>query len=284
MNTLVFVFVLAALIGFLVLSAAKFAKYSKWSTHSRFDLYPIPKETGRGVYGGSFYEEDEWWTKERKVDHVAEMIDVMKEMIFIRKLFVSQRGLWVPSFLFHGGIYVMLAWSICLFIPAFWPLDWVVAVMNVVGVIGFGCATLGAAILLVLRITREDLRVFTTPEEYFNLIAILVVLISGIYCWTNVANVYFVAHQVFTLSATNLEPIVLVHLVLMGALMIYIPISKMGHYAGKFFCFRSVFWDNNPNLAGSETEKKMKAAAAVPATTKWSAPHCQPAPAKDSEE
>ena len=59
MNTLVFVFVLVALIGFLALSAAKFAKYAKWSTHSRFDLYPIPKESG-WVYGGSFYEEDEW--------------------------------------------------------------------------------------------------------------------------------------------------------------------------------------------------------------------------------
>ena len=97
-------------------------------------------------------------------------------------------------------------------------------------------------------------------------------------------DVFTVAHQVLTLDAANIAPIVLVHLVLMGALMIYIPISKMGHYAGKFFCFRSVFWDNNPNMVGSATEKKMKAAAAQPVTTKWSAPHCQPAPAKDSEE
>lgn len=283
MNTLVFVFVLVALIGFLALSAAKFAKYAKWSTHSRFDLYPIPKESGRGVYGGSFYEEDEWWTKERKVDHAAEMIDVMKEMIFIRKLFISQRGMWVPSFMFHFGIYIMLAWSFCLFIPAFWPIDWVVAVMSFVGILGFAMTTIGAAILLIQRITREDLRVFTTPEEYFNLIAILVVLITGIYCWMNY-DVFTVAHQVLTLDAANIAPIVLVHLVLMGALMIYVPISKMGHYAGKFFCFRSVFWDNNPNMVGSETEKKMKAAAAQPVTTKWSAPHCQPAPAKDSEE
>ena len=199
------------------------------------------------------------------------------------KLFISQRGMWVPSFMFHFGIYIMLAWSFCLFIPAFWPIDWVVAVMSFVGILGFAMTTIGAAILLIQRITREDLRVFTTPEEYFNLIAILVVLITGIYCWMNY-DVFTVAHQVLTLDAANIAPIVLVHLVLMGALMIYIPISKMGHYAGKFFCFRSVFWDNNPNMVGSATEKKMKAAAAQPVTTKWSAPHCQPAPAKDSEE
>lgn len=283
MNTLVFVFVLAALIGFLVLSAAKFAKYAKWSTHSRFDLYPIPKESGRGVYGGSFYEEDEWWTKERKVDHGAEMIDVMKEMVLIRKLFVSQRDLWFPSFLFHFGIYIMLAWSICLFIPAFWPVNWVVSIMSFVGSVGFAMTSFGAMWLLVLRITREDLRVFTTPIEYFNLIAIIIVLASGISSWTHV-DVFYVAHQVLTLNATGIEPMVLVHMVMLGALMIYIPLSKMGHYAGKFFCFRSVFWDNNPNLAGSATEQKMKAAAATPVTTKWSAPHCQPAPAKDSEE
>jgi nitrate reductase gamma subunit len=277
--------VIIALLAFLVLSAVKFAKYSKWSTHSRFDLYPVPKEKGRGEYGGSFYEEDEWWTKERKVDHAAEMIDVMKEMIFIRKLFISQRNLWIPSFLFHGGIYVLMAWSICLFIPAFWPLGWVVSIMSFVGSVGFAMATVGAAWLLILRLTREDLRVFTTPQDYFNLILILVVLCTGIYCWTAGGyNVFEVARQCWTFSLVKTTPILVFHLIALSALMIYIPVSKMGHYAGKFFCFRSVFWDNNPNTAGSDTEKKMKAAGATPVTTKWSAPHAQPAPAKDTEE
>ena len=277
--------VIIALLAFLVLSAVKFAKYSKWSTHSRFDLYPVPKEKGRGEYGGSFYEEDEWWTKERKVDHAAEMIDVMKEMIFIRKLFISQRNLWIPSFLFHGGIYVLMAWSICLFIPAFWPLGWVVSVMSFVGSVGFAMATVGAAWLLILRLTREDLRVFTTPQDYFNLVLILVVLGTGIYCWTAGGyNVFEVARQCWTFSLVKTTPILVFHLIALSALMIYIPVSKMGHYAGKFFCFRSVFWDNNPNTAGSDTEKKMKAAGATPVTTKWSAPHAQPAPAKDTEE
>ena len=277
--------VIIALLAFLVLSAVKFAKYSKWSTHSRFDLYPVPKEKGRGEYGGSFYEEDEWWTKERKVDHAAEMIDVMKEMIFIRKLFISQRNLWIPSFLFHGGIYVLMAWSICLFIPAFWPLGWVVSIMSFVGSVGFAMATVGAAWLLILRLTREDLRVFTTPQDYFNLVLILVVLGTGIYCWTAGGyNVFEVARQCWTFSLVKTTPILVFHLIALSALMIYIPVSKMGHYAGKFFCFRSVFWDNNPNTAGSDTEKKMKAAGATPVTTKWSAPHAQPAPAKDTEE
>ena len=39
-----------------------------------------------------------------------------------------------------------------------------------------------------------------------------------------------------------------------------------------------------PRDYSQRTPKKMKAAAAQPVTTKWSAPHCQPAPAKDSEE
>lgn len=280
-------FVIAALVLFLILSAAKFLKYSKWSTHGRFDLYPVPKEgDGRGEYGGSLYEQDKWWEKERHVDKVAEMADVMKEMLFIRKLFVSQRSLWGPSMLFHGGIYVMMAWSVLLIISGLTQVDWVCAVVNFIGIVGFACATIGAAWLLIKRLTEVDFRNYTTPQEYFNLILILVVLVTGIYCWTAAGySPNEVAGMLFgTVPAKELSGIVVFHLILMGLLMIYIPVSKMGHYAGKFFAFRSVFWNNDPNLAGSVVDQKMRAAAAQPVTTKWGAPHINPAPAKEAEE
>ena len=288
-GNLILWFVICALVLFLVLSGAKFLKYSKWSTHGRFDLYPVPKEgDGRAEYGGSLYEQDKWWEKERHVNRAAEMIDVMKEMLYIRKLFTNQRSLWFPSMLFHGGIYVMMGWSVCLIISGITQVDWVIAVVNVIGIIGFACATIGAAWLLIKRLAEVDLRNYTTPQEYFNLIAILVVLITGIFSWTTLGagcNPNSVAGMLFgSVKPEPLPALVVCHLVLMSLLMIYIPVSKMGHYAGKFFAFRSVFWNNDPNLAGSVVDQKMRAAAAQPVSTKWSAPHAQPAPAKEAEE
>ncbi len=288
-GNLILWFVVAAFVLFLILSAAKFAKYSKWSTHGRLELYPVPKEgDGRAEYGGSLYEQDKWWEKERHIDRVGETVDIAREMLYIRKLLVNQRSLWYPSMLFHGGIYIMMGWSVCLIISGLTQVDWVITVVNVIGIVGFACATLGTAWLLIKRLTDQDLRNYTTPLEYFNLIFILVVLLTGIFCWTNFGagcNPNAVAGMVFgTVAAQSIPGIVIFHLVILGALLIYIPLSKMGHYAGKFFAFRSVNWNNDPNLLGSKVDQQMRAAAAQPVTTKWSAPHAQPAPAKEAEE
>ena len=93
--SVVSIFVLAACIGFLLLSARLFMKYSKLSRHSRFDLYPIPTEGGgRAAYGGSYLEEDEWWNKERTFDHASEIKYLINEMIFIKKLIWSNHDLF----------------------------------------------------------------------------------------------------------------------------------------------------------------------------------------------
>ena len=41
--------------------------------HLRWDLYPIPHEKGKSEYGGSYYEEVDWWTKPSKFNWVTEM-------------------------------------------------------------------------------------------------------------------------------------------------------------------------------------------------------------------
>ncbi|WP_172135347.1 respiratory nitrate reductase subunit gamma [Adlercreutzia sp. ZJ473] len=275
--TLVSVLLLAALAGFLVLSALKFWKYSRLSTHGRFDLYPVPKEGADKVrYGGSYFEESEWWAKERTTSLSTEVVEIMKEMFFIKTLFERQRSLWWASFLFHAGVYVLFGWSVLLILGAFVRADFVIAVINVVGELGFAFAAVGTVLLLVRRLTDEASRVYMAPADYFNLVLILAVLVTGIASWTTGANVYDVAAQVLTLSVVELPALVMVHFVLLGVMMVYIPVSKMGHYAGKFFSFHRVLWDNDPNLPGSKVERNMRAAAAAPAQTAWSAPHTRP--------
>lgn len=272
-----FVFVIIGLAGFVVLTAVKAWKYAHLPVHSRVELYPVPKEgDGRGKYGGSYFEEEDWWEKPRRLDPVYEVVDIMQEMLLISKLFKHQRSLWWASYAFHLGIYVMFGWSLLLLLTVFWNPEFLVVGTAVVGAVGFALSTIGAVLLLVRRTVDESLRAYTPPQEYFNILLILATLVTGIVAWTLFASPFDVARSVFAFDAAPLPPVVVAHLVLLGIMLLYIPLSKMSHYVGKFFAFHKVLWDNDPNVAGSKVAAMAEREAGGPAPAAWSAPHTRP--------
>jgi nitrate reductase gamma subunit len=291
--------VYAAGILFVVLTAYKAATYAKMPLHGRMELYPVPSERGRHIYGGSYMEEVEWWRKPHEVSKVTEIIDMMKEMLFIRKLFDNQRPFWWMSYSLHLGIYFMIAWTFLLIAGAFTDLaglsvsahaSWWTAFLYyltiITGAVGFILSTAGALLLLVRRIIDPILKKYTTPQEYFNLTLILAALVSGIILWS--PDLTFNAARQFTADAITLSVIpnatLVIHLIILEVMFIYIPISKMSHYVGKYFSYHKVLWENAPNVVGSHMEMKVKNALSNQAKTKWSAPHMQPpaAPPKES--
>ena len=272
-----FVFVIIGLAGFVVLTAVKAWKYAHLPVHSRVELYPVPKEgDGRGKYGGSYFEEEDWWEKPRRLDPVYEVVDIMQEMLLISKLFKHQRSLWWASYAFHLGVYVMFGWSLLLLVTVFWNPEFLVVGTTVVGAVGFALSTIGAGLLLVRRAVDESLRAYTPPQEYFNILLILATLVTGIVAWTLFASPFDVARSVFAFDAAPLPPVVVAHLVLLGIMLLYIPLSKMSHYVGKFFAFHKVLWDNDPNVAGSKVAAMAEREAGGPAPAAWSAPHTRP--------
>lgn len=272
-----FVFVIIGLAGFVVLTAVKAWKYAHLPVHSRVELYPVPKEgDGRGKYGGSYFEEEDWWEKPRRLDPVYEVVDIMQEMLLISKLFKHQRSLWWASYAFHLGIYVMFGWSVLLLLTVFWNPEFLVVGTAVVGAVGFALSTIGAVLLLVRRAVDESLSAYTPPQEYFNILLILATLVTGIVAWTLFASPFDVARSVFAFDAAPLPPVVVAHLVLLGIMLLYIPLSKMSHYVGKFFAFHKVLWDNDPNVAGSKVAAMAEREAGGPAPAAWSAPHTRP--------
>ncbi|WP_180326689.1 respiratory nitrate reductase subunit gamma [Raoultibacter phocaeensis] len=283
-DMVVSVFILLAMIGFFALSLRKAWKFAHMQIHARLDLYPVPKEgAGRAEYGGSYLEEQEWWTKPRKIDRIHETTEILKEMIFIKKLFENHRSLWWASYALHLGIYVMLGWSVLLLISVFWHPAAFVLVVEIIGAVGFALSTAGCLLLLVRRTTDRVLEKYTTPQEYFNIVLLLTVLLTGAYSWFFEASPFVVATQVITLSAHDLPPIVLVHLVLLGIMFLYIPLSKMSHYVGKFFTYHKVLWDNDPNVADSAVARKFEKAAAQPPKTGWSSSQARSASPDTSE-
>jgi len=268
------IYILLSVLCFICFSAYKAWKYATMPIHSRLDLYPVPKEADRAEYGGSYYEELEWWSKPRKVSHINEIKDMLMEMLFIKKLFENQRKLWWASYSFHLGIYFLFAWTILLVISIAWPVIFVQYITTAIGIIGFILASVGNVVLLMHRLLESDLKKYTTPQEYFNLILILAVLLSGIYAWSsNVAQVSQTVGQLISFQALDVGTALTVHLVLLGLMFFYIPLSKMNHYVGKYFTFHKVLWENDPNLPGSKVEKDLQEAASHPPKTKWAAPH-----------
>ncbi len=277
---------------FVGISIYKAYEFAKMPLHGRMELYPVPKEKGF-EHGGSFYEETLWWTKPHEVSHVREVIEMLKEIIFIKKLFENQRPFWWISYALHLGIYLLMAWTILLVVGAVTVINGITVAANspsiwglaiyylslLTGISGLLIGTLGAGLLFLRRMFDNTLKKYTTPQEYFNLLLLFAALFTGILTWGSDLTFSYareVTANLITFTPFAASALLTLHIVLVGIMLTYIPISKMSHYVGKYFTFHTVLWDNSPNLKGSAVEQKVKKATSYRPTTSWSAPHIKP--------
>ncbi len=300
------IFCWLALILFIGLSLWKAKQFASLPMHGRQDLYPIPLESSeKHAYGGSYMEDDRWFEKEHKHNNVAMVIDMLGEMLFIKKLFVNQNKFWWISYSLHLGIYAALAWTVLLFVGAFAGMEStfgsiVYVLVTIAGVIAGVLMTIGAVGLIVKRLTVLEFKNYTTPQELFNLFFLLAVAVTGLLTFIlndcnftyGYAITYAMTHfqDLGEVCRGSLYPvdntgILYLHIILLGLVMIYIPLCKMSHYVGKYFTFHNVIWDNRPNLPGSKVEATIiKESSIAPAPGKnWAAPHYQQAAAPTEE-
>ncbi|MBO5139436.1 MAG: respiratory nitrate reductase subunit gamma [Peptococcaceae bacterium] len=292
-----------SLIAFIALSAKKAMYYAKMPQHGRQDLYPIPLESEEKMhYGGSYFEEDNWNEKERHHNLKGEIIDMLVEMLFIKKLFVNQNDFWWLSYSLHLGMYAAIAWSVLLVVGAFMPETWFLFVIvdllvTVAGLVAGVLMTVGGIGLLYKRLCVREYKIYTTPQEVFNLVALLAVGLTGLLTWfttgMNFAYGYAMVRAMFTFSplaaqfTAGVPAMLVIHILLLGFISFYIPLTKLSHYVGKFFTFHKVIWDNEPNLPGSKVEANILAAQQKPKdpnAKKWAAPHWnESAPAEEQK-
>jgi len=270
---------------FVGISVFKAYQFAKMPMHGRMELYPVPKEKGF-EHGGSFYEEVSWWSKPHEISHVRELVEMVKEILFIKTLFENQRPFWWISYALHLGIYFLMAWTILLVIGAVSVLNGIIVAANspsiwglliyylsvATGIFGLALGTLGAGFLFLRRMFDNTLKKYTTPQEYFNLLLLFAALFTGVLTWggdLSFDNARAVTAYLITFTPFPASGLVTLHVILVGIMLIYIPMSKMSHY----FTFHTVLWDNTPNLRGSAVEQKIKDASSFRPTTSWSAPH-----------
>jgi nitrate reductase gamma subunit len=279
---------------FVVACLARFFMWSKMPMHMRWELYPVAHEPGRAHYGGSYLEEVDWWKKPRHSSLWGELKAMVPEILFLVALKENNKKMWNVSFPFHFGLYLVIgctglmmgsavlgAISPAILAGGFGKLLRV-AIMAC-GYGGLGLSLLGALGLLSRRLGDAELKDFTSPADIFNLVFFL--LAFGF----TLANLVLFDRDfsrtfafVYGLVTFNMVPLpggstqawmTTISVVLMGALVAYIPMTHMSHFIGKYFAYHAIRWNDEPNLKGGDQEAPINDLLHRPVS--WSAPHIQ---------
>ena len=130
------------------------------------------------------------------------------------------------------------------------------------GLIGAALVLVGAAALLIERLTAEDLKPYTTGGDIFNLLFFIVtvgLLLAGYLSRPGEAlGALGLARAALTFDTSQPVPFLLETGLVLGALLTaYIPLTHMSHFIAKYFAYHSVRWDDKPNWKDPKLERKL---------------------------
>ncbi|MGA3161962.1 MAG: hypothetical protein ABSC77_12160 [Terracidiphilus sp.] len=276
---------IAAISIFLLGNLCRVVKVMLIPAHLRWELYPIPKGSrDRQRYGGSYFEETEWWTKPIGTGIGGEMAFMLKEVFFLRGVFENFRALWLWSLLLHWGLYLYMASAATTVAVAAIGahLAFARVLLLDAAFAGFiaACAlgAIGSIGLLAMRIFHSRLKGFTTRAMIFNLSLLVAIFGTGLIALfkpqrgllTALADTVQGSHSAGVYTADIYS-----HFALVMFFLVYFPFTHMTHMFMKFFTWHSVRWDDTPTRfdEGSRTA----IANNLERRVSWQAPNIQDA-------
>jgi len=271
----------------------KIYQYVNTPVHLRWELYPVAHEAGEKVcYGGSYFEDVDWWKCPRKPSLIGELKGMIPEMLFVKALYEHNRPLWCRSFPFHFGLYLLIGFAGLIITGAFLnliglPVAWaspsslgrpVYILTILVGIPGMLLTLIGSAALFHRRMIDLDIKDFTYFSHYFNLGFIFATVFFVFLAWL-LSDRGFSGLRNFVAGLVPFVPLqppgflISVEALFTSLLVAYIPFTNLSHPIAKYFTYHKVRWDDEPNLPGSAMEKRIGEYLNYPVT--WSAPHLQ---------
>lgn len=278
-----------SVIIFIVVSLAKIINQLNMPVHLRWELYPVPHEKGRSKYGGSKLEEFEWWKKENETDEVNEIKEMGKEILFLKAVWEYNKSLWLGSFPFHFGLYMIITNMILLILAGILQLtEYSISgattgfgyyynyLITAIAWVAASIGVFGSIRLFFSRVVDTNLRLHSSLSHYFNIILIgaifatsLFWLISDVNYVENVSN-FFAGVFSFT-AVANLPTIAIWHILLSAIFIAYLPFTHMSHMYMKYFLYHSVRWEDHDVKKGSKLSYKLIEQLNYP--VHWSAKH-----------
>jgi len=294
MDRLPYLMVYAAFGVFIVACCARIAMWAKLPMHLRWELYPVAHEAAKASYGGSYLEESDWWKRPRKVSLWGELKVMVPEILFLVALREHNRKMWRRSFPFHFGLYLAIGATVLALATGALQLlapaaigDGIAGLLRLcvvaLGAVGLGLGLLGALALLHRRLTAPELKDFTSAGDLFNLGLFIAAFACALLTFALVdptgAQAMRFAGSLLSfdfapLAGTGLGvALPLASIVLLSALVAYVPLTHMSHFIGKYFAYHAIRWNDTPNLAGGKQEAGIRALLGRPVS--WAAPHIQ---------
>ena len=163
---------------------------------------------------------------------------LVREVVLFESLFKSNKWIWLFGWMFHVALLLVVLRHLRYFIEPVW--GWVVLVQPFGTYAGFAMlAGLGA--LWFRRLFVERIRYISGPSDHLMLALLLAIAASGL-AMRYVARTDIVALKTFILGLVRFDwqpmpadPVLMVHLALVIALMAVFPFSKLLHAPGLFF-------------------------------------------------
>ena len=166
------------------------------------------------------------------------VVRMAEEVLLFRSLFRSNKWIWLFGFAFHVALAVVLARHLRYFTEPVWlP----VQLIQPFGIYA-GLAMVGAlAMLWLRRFAVSRVRYISAPSDHLWLLLLILIGASGLamkfVAHTDIVAVkaFFLGLLVFDWQPLPTDPLLLLHLTLVLALMIAFPFSKLLHAPGVFF-------------------------------------------------
>jgi len=225
MATLVlYCFLYAGGIAFLAGCVVRAVRYAKEPIHLRWEIYPVP-------HGRS-----------------GELKIMVPEILFLKGLWEFNRPMWLVSYPFHLGLYLIIITLAGVVIVPGGGDEFLHRAALITGNAGLVLVLAGATGLLVRRLTNRELRIYSSGADIFNLLFFLltaVLLLAGY--WLRPAGTpgpLAVLRGVLAWDgALRPSGLLTAGLVSGAALAAYIPMTHMAHFIAKYFTYHSVRWD-----------------------------------------
>ena len=273
------VLISVALVVFFAGNTVRVMKILRMPAHLRWELYPIPRgPRERQYYGGSYFEESNWWTKPAEVNRGSEVAFVMKEVLLLKGVWENFRALWLWSCLLHWGLYLYVLATLLAVAEICLPAGLSSVALHVAAVYSYRTACflgLGGAIgLVVMRSLHPRLRAFTTRLGIFDLLLLGSIFSSGLMSMnagaTGLVNIFRDALGPPAFRGAS-QVLWHVHLILVACFLAYFPFTHMTHAYMKYFTWHGIRWDDSPSSRNPRAAQTL--AVNLQRQSSWAAPH-----------
>jgi len=163
---------------------------------------------------------------------------LVREVVFFESLFKGNKWIWIFGWIFHFGLLLVLLRHLRYFIEPVWlPIQ----LLQPFGIYGGMAMVVGLAGLWARRVLVDRVHYITGASDRLLLGLLILIGLTGL-AMTYVIHVdvvsvklFFRGLMSFDFSPLPVDPLLLLHLLLVAALMIVFPFSKLLHAPGLFF-------------------------------------------------